>query len=422
MGSWPMSVLIFLLLFLIIASGFFSGSEIGMMSLNRYRLRHWVRKKIKRAMRVQQLLERPDRLLGVILIGNTFANILASAVATILAVRLMGDIGIAVSTIALTLVVLIFSEMAPKTVAAMYPEKVAFMVSLPLLILQKLFAPLVWLTSKVANAFLRLFGIDMDKQKVEHLSTEELRTVVHETGSLIPNEHKKMLVNILDLEKVVVEDIMVPRSEILGIDLNQPWDMILEQLEASQHTRLPIYEESIDKAVGIIHLRNVAHALIDGTLNLEMLTSLADACYYVPESTSLYSQLLNFRRARQRTGLVVDEYGDILGLVTLEDILEEVIGEFTTDIGDISRDISPQEDGSMVVDASITIRELNRALKWNFPTNGPKTLSGVIIEHLEFIPPSGTCVKIAGHPIEVMQVHNNRIKSVRVVTYPLPLS
>ena len=295
MGSLSIVTLSLILIGLILFSAFFSASEIGMMSLNQYRLRHAVRKKVRRAIRVHELLLRPDKLLSVILIGNTFATIFASAVSTILTVRLFGDSGVAISTTLLTLFILIFSEMAPKTVAAVYPEKVAYTVSLPLKWMQYLFAPLVWLSSLIANRFLLLFGIDVTRKKSEALNTDELRTVVHETGHLIPNEHRKMLVNILDLERVTVEDIMCPRNEILGIDLDQSWDLVLEQIETSQHTRLPLYREYIDKIEGIIHLRQVATALLEEELNEKKLLELAEKPYFILESVTLYAQLLNFK-------------------------------------------------------------------------------------------------------------------------------
>lgn len=414
MGSLSISTLVMILMACILFSAFFSAAEIGMMSLNRYRLRHAVRKHQKRAVRVHDLLQRPDRLLSVILIGNTFATIFASAVDTVLTVKWFGDEGVTISTIILTLVILIFSEMLPKTVAAIFPEPIAYAVSLPLKWLQRLFAPLVWLSSFVANGILRLFGVDVTKKKSEALSTEELRTVLHEAGHLIPGEHRNMLVNILDLENVTVEDIMVPRNEILGINLSQSWDNILEQLETAQHTRLPLYRDSMNQIIGMIHLRKVATALVEEEFDEQRLLALADEPYFIVETATLYSQLLQFRKSKQRVGLVIDEYGEIQGLVTLEDILEEIVGQFTTDKADVSPDISPQDDGCIVVDGTITIRELNRQLDWKLPTDGPKTLNGLITEHLEFIPPAGTCLKIHNYFIEVIQVQNNRIKTAKM--------
>lgn len=414
MEQLSVSTLLIILVVLIVCSAFFSGSEIGMMSLNRYRLRHLVRQKHKGAIRVNRLLSRIDRLLGVILIGNTFANILASAVATILAVRLWGNLGVAIATIGLTLIVLIFAEIAPKTVAAMYSQRIAFLVAIPLAILLKLLYPLVWFANMLASGFLRLCGIDTKQQHTEHLSGEELRTVVRESGVLIPQEHKEMLTSILDLEKVTVEDIMVPRSEIIGIDLNEPWEDILQQLENSQHTRLPLYNDDINQVQGIVHLRDVLGLIVDEDLSKETLIEAAHGSYFVPEATPLHTQLLNFQSAKCRSGLVVDEYGDVLGLVTLEDILEEIVGEFTTDAAAISKDINIQGDGSVIVDGSTTIREVNRVMKWQLPTNGPRTINGLVIEYLEDIPTSGTSLMITKHAFEILLVKDNRVKTVSI--------
>lgn len=414
MADVSSSLLLIILVILVVLSAFFSGSEIGMMSLNRYRLRHAVRKKHRAAIRVDKLLKRPDRLLAVILIGNTFANIVASAAATILAARLWGDYGIAIATVILTLIILIFSEMAPKTLAAFHPEKVAYAVSLPLKVLQWCFSPFIWLTGFIANGFLRLLGVNVSQAKSEHLSPDELRNVVNEAGGLIANEHKKMLVNILDLEKVTVEDIMIPRNEILGIDIDDEWEDILHQLETSQHTRLPVFKEDINQVKGVLHVRHVSNRLAGSDFTLDTLLQSLEECYFVPEATNLYTQLLNCRKEKQRTCLVVDEYGDIQGLVTLEDILEEIVGEFTTDMAASSADVIPQDDGSVMVDGGISLRELNRSMRWHFPTSGPKTLSGLIIEYLEAIPPANTCLQIDNYQMEITQVKSNMVKSVRI--------
>lgn len=404
-----------ILLCLIIISGFFSGAEIGMMSLNRYRLRHLAKQKNKHALRVSKLLDRPDKLLSVILIGNTLANIIASMVATLIGQRLYGDAGVAIAAIILTMVILVVSEMTPKTLAALYPQKVAFICSVPLKFLQSAFAPLVKLTSWSASGILRMLGISMDQSQKEMLTNEELRSVVHESGGLIPSEHKSMLISLLDLEQARVEDIMVSKSDIVGIDIDQPWADVLEQLESSQHTRLPLYKTSIDNLVGLVHLRKVLNLMLDEELNETSLLDAAESPYFIPEATSLDLQLLNFRKMKRRSCFVVDEYGDLQGLVTMEDILEEVVGEFTTDISDLSQDITHQEDGSVIVDASITLRNLNRLLNWQMPLLGPRTLSGLIIEHLGYIPPADCCLKIKQFHIEILKVGENTIKSVRII-------
>lgn len=404
-------LILFLMLFV---SAFFSGSEIGMMSLNRYRLRYLVKKKNKQAIRVNQMLMRPDRLLSVVLIGNTLGNIVASTAATLIGQRLYGEVGVAVATVLLTIVILIFSELAPKTIAALYPEKIAFLCSLPLKILQIIFLPIVQAISWTTNGLLRLLGIKLNPEHKEVLSGEELRSVVHEAGLLVPNEHKTMLISLLDLERGAVEDIMVPKADIIGIDLEQPWDSLIEQLETAQHTRLPLYRGSIEYLVGMVHLRDILNLVLDDEFNMESLLDIAEEPYYIPEATPLNIQLLNFQKMKRRSCFVVDEYGDLQGLVTMEDILEEVVGEFTTDMAALSRDIMPQDDDSIIVDGSLTIRNLNRIMKWHLPFLGPRTVSGLIIEYLGYIPPAECCMKIDNYYIEILKVSENTIKSLRM--------
>ncbi|KGP64363.1 hypothetical protein EP47_00535 [Legionella norrlandica] len=411
----PLSTLLILLFLLICLSAFFSGSEIGMMSINRYKLRHLVKNNNKQAIRVNHMLARPDKLLSVVLIGNTLANIVASTLATLIGQRFYGDAGVAIATALLTMVILVFAEMTPKILAAIYPQQVAFAASLPLNILEWLFSPLVHFISFISNGVLRLFGISINRIQKEVLTGEELRSVVHEAGGLMPVEHKSMLISLLDLEQATVEDIMVPKADIVGIDLDLPWVELLEQLETAQHTRLPIYHSSIENLVGMIHVRNVLNLAIEDKLTLENLLNSAEAPYFIPEATPLNIQILNFRKMKRRSCFVVDEYGDILGLVTMEDILEEIVGEFTTDIAALSRDIIPQEDGSVIVDGSITIRHLNRMLSWTLPLIGPRTLSGLIIEHLGYIPPPDSCVAIDNYHIEILRVSDNIIRGVRMI-------
>lgn len=411
--QFSLITLMIILVFLVLISGFFSGSEIGMMSLNRYRLRHLVKKNHKQAMRVNQLLLSPDKLLSVVIIGNTLANIFASMVATIIGQR-YGNTGVAIATALLSLVILVIAEMTPKTLAAIHPQSVAFAASLPLKILQTLMAPLVYLISWVTNAILRLCGITMDQAHREALSTEELRSVVHEAGGLLPVEHKSMLISLLELEQATVEDIMIPTSDIVGIDLNKSWYEILDQLETAQHTRLPLYKDSIDQLVGMVHVRNVLNLALEESLDKDNLIKVADAPYFIPEGTPLNVQILNFQKEKKRSCFVVDEYGDLQGLVTLEDILEEVVGEFTTDIAALCKDITKQVDGSVIVDASITLRHLKRVLGWQLPALGPRTLSGLIIEYLGYIPPADCCLVIEAYQIEILKVSDNMIKNVRM--------
>lgn len=385
-----------------------------MMAINRYRLRHLAAHGNKAAQRVNRLLERPDRLIGVILLGNNFVNILASSIATVIAVDLMGEAGIPIAAALLTLVILVFSEVTPKTVAALHPEKVAFPFSYLIRPLLILLYPLVWVLNIISNNLLKLLGISQEDTDAHRLSSEELRTVVHEAEGIISKKHQQMLLGIMDLEKVTVEDIMIPRNEVIGIDLNAPQDIIEDQIANSQHTRLPLYRESIDNVVGMIHLRKVIHLFKHEEFSKKALEEIAKDLYFVPAGTPLSIQLLNFQRHERRVGLVVDEYGDIQGLITIEDILEEVVGEFTSNPDSLNPAIHPQEDNTVLVDASIAIRELNRIMQWNLPTEGPKTLNGLILDYLEAIPEAGISLLLEGYPIEIVQVTNNAVKMVRV--------
>ncbi len=410
----PIWMLLGILALLILLSAFFSGSETGLISLNRYRLRHMAKTGHAGAVRASDLLQRPDKLIGLILLGNNFVNILASSIATIIALRLIGDDGIMVATLLLTVVVLIFSEITPKTLAALHPERFAFPATLFLKPMLRVLYPLVWLINTIPNALLRLIGVSQEDMATHNISSEELRTVVNEAGAMIPRRHQKMLLSILDLEKVTVEDIMVPRSEIVGIDLDDDWETIEKQIRTSQHTRLPVFRGDIDNVQGFIHLRNVLALRRQQEINKEDLESLIRETYFIPEGTALNTQLLHFQHQRRRIGLVVDEYGDIQGLVTLDDILEEIVGEFTTDPATSSKDIHPQEDGTFLVDGSTNIRELNRIMHWDLTTDGPKTLNGMITEYLETIPEPGTSLLLEGYPIEIMQTSSNTIKTVRI--------
>ncbi len=414
MDDVPLGVLFGTLVVLILLSAFFSGSETGLMALNRYRLRHLVKAGHPGAIRASRLLERPDRLIGLILLGNNFVNILASSLATIIALRLMGEPGIAVAAGLLTLVVLIFSEVAPKTFAALHPERVSFPASFILYPMLRVLSPIVRVVNAVANALLRMLGVPLDEASVTHLNEEELRTVVMEAGAMIPRRHQKMLLSILDLERVTVEDIMVPRNEIVGVDLDDDWEVILEQLTASQYTRMPVYQESIDNVLGFLHVRRILPLVARNELTPDTLRAAVREPTFIPEGTPLNRQLLNFQRQKRRIGLVVDEYGDIQGLATLEDILEEIVGEFTTDPSASIRDVVPQEDGSYLVDGSANIRELNRTMQWRLPTDGPKTLNGVILEYLEHIPEASTSLMLAGYPMEIVQAKDNAVRKVRI--------
>ena len=413
MDAISTGMLFSILIFLILVSGFFSGSETGLMSLNRYRLRHLADKKHKSAMRAFRLLQKPDKLIGVILLGNNFVNILASAIATILGIRLLGEAGVLAATAILTVVILVFAEVTPKTLAAMHPEKFALPATLILEPLLRLLYPFVWFVNLSSKLIFKILGIQQTTSS-DKLSSEELRIVVNEAATMIPKGHQKMLLSILDLEKVTIDDIMVPRNEIIGIDLEDDWSDIIKQLAETQHTRLPVYESDIDHIVGIIHIRRALRFFHMEDATKDDFRKIIREAYFVPTNTPLNTQLLNFQHERRRNAMVVNEYGDILGLVTLEDILEEIVGEFTTDPSATRKDVQTKEDGSYLIDGSITVRELNKILGWKLPIEGPKTLNGLIIEYLEHIPAPGTSMMLDNYPIEIIQTTKNAVKTVLI--------
>lgn len=394
---------------------FFSMAEAGILSVNRYRLKHLV-KVSKGAKRVAELLERPDRLFGVILMGNTFITISSASIAATLGARIIGGhMGVIISDITLTFVLLIFAEVSPKTWATLYPEKAAFPTSLILKYLLKLLYPVVWAANCVSNGFLRLCGVNLSEAGIQQgITQEELRTVVHEATGRIPSKHRKMLLSILDLEKVTVDDIMVPRIDVTGLDLENEWDAVVGQLANTQHTFLPVYEGDLNNLIGVMHAKKALHLLIDEDFTEEKLRKSLSQAFFIPTGTSLTKQLINFQHAKERLALVVDEYGDIIGLITLEDILEEIVGEFTTDMSEAYVAILAQDDGAYLVEGSITIRQFNRIVDWKFPISEAKTMNGLVIEHLQTIPEEGTCCLLGNIPIEVVHVQDNRIKTIKV--------
>ena len=414
MDTIPLPFLFMVLGGLIILSGAFSSSETALMTLNRYRLRHLSRHGNRGARRAERLLARPDRLIGIILLGNNFVNIAASSIATLIALRLGGQGALAAATGLLTLTILIFAEVAPKTLAALRPERVAFPAAFVLGPLLRILYPLVWLTNIVANTLLRMLGVNPAEGGETALSREELRTVVNETGAMIPQRHQRMLLGILDLDQATVDDIMVPRNEVVGIDLSEDWSRITEQIANSEYTRLPVFEGGVDNIRGILHVRRVLTAMLDGALTRERLLEHVRDPYFVPEGTPLHQQMLNFQSERRRIGLIVDEYGEFHVLVTLEDILEEIVGEFTTDPAEAVRDIHRQSDGSYLAAGNASVRELKRLLGWDLPAEGPKTLNGLILEQLETIPEPGISLLIDGHPVTVLQAEENRVKVARL--------
>ena len=419
MNDIPLYYIFLLLLLLILLSAFFSGSETGLISLNRYRLKHLAEKNHGGALRALNLLSNPEKLISLILLGNNFINIIITQVATYLGYRLYGEAGIAIATGVLTLVLLLFAEITPKTLAAARPERFAFPAAYVYQPLSKILAPVVFVINWLAQMFIRPFSPRDNVNVSDALNSDELRVAVAETSGLIPESHRDMLISILDLETVTVDDIMVPRNEIVGIDLAENWNDTLKQITNLSYTRIPIYSENIDNLIGLAQLRKILPLMMDGEFNPESLATITRPSYFIPEGTPLTTQLINFRKNKRRMGFVVDEYGDVQGLVTIEDILEEIVGEFTTDPSALHQDFYMDADGNYLVDGSTHVRVLNRNLQIDLPTNGPKTLNGLILEHMEFIPDAGTSLKIADYPIEVMQVKGNMIKTVRLQTKPV---
>lgn len=414
MDEIPLSVLLGALVFLVLLSGFFSAAEIALLTLNRYRLRNLVRQQHRGALLAQKLLEHPDRLLGVILVGNNFANIAASSIATLLALELYGEKAVAAAAGLLTFVILVFAEVAPKTLAALKPERIAFPIAYVLRPLLFLLYPLVFFTNILANGLLRLLGVSLARKSTDEITAEELRALVREADILIPDTHQDMLLAILELEKVSVDDVMVPRGEIEGIDLDADWHEIASKLGTSRYTRLPVYRGNFDNVVGMVHLRKVMRLMHTGEFSRETFMPLIIEPFFIPQGTPLSTALLNFRASKRRVALVVNEYGDILGLVTLEEILEEIVGDFTTPGSSLAEEIQPQADGSFLVHGSVTLRDLNRRLDWSLPTSGPKTLNGLITEYLEDLPEAGTSLRLDGYQVDVVRTRGTAVQLARI--------
>jgi len=419
MDELSLIYLVLILVILVILSAYFSSSETAMMSLNRYRLKHLADRKYKGAKRVHQLLERPDRLIGLILLGNNFVNILAAMIVSLITLRIYGPDGLLFSSIALTAIILVFAEVMPKTVAAIRPERVAFPSSIVLKALMLIFYPLVWVLNKISNGLLGIFGITNIKRSEDPLSREELRTVVKEAGGVIPHKHRQMLFGILDLENATVEDIMIPKSEMYGINLEDDWIVIRDHILSSRHTRLPCYKGNLSNVKGMLHLRRITKHVGSPDFDLHTVLSALVPPYFVPAQTDLYMQLVNFQKERERIAFVVDEYGDLEGLVTLEDILEEVVGEFTTDPADQIKDVIRINDETFIIDGSANIREVNREHNLGLPEDGPKTLNGLILETLEDIPTPGTTFRLDHIIIEVIKTLERSVKAAKIsVTLP----
>lgn len=414
MTEIPLSTLFGLLVILIILSAFFSSSETGLVALNRYRLRHHVKAGYRGAKLAQALLAKPDRMFGLILLGNNSVNIMAASIATVIALRLLGESGVWISTIVLTFVVLIFAELMPKTLAAMHPQRIAYPASLILAPLLKLLYPLVWLINLIASLILRPFGVKSTNTQHEALSREELRVVLQESARHISSDHQQMLLNILDLEHGSIDDVMVPRQDIVGIDLAEPWEETIDRLSQTVHTRLPVWEGDLENMLGLLHVRSVLPRLSKGMLDKDSLLKATRSPYYIPEGTTLTQQLLQFQSRERRLGMVVDEYGDIQGLVTLDDILEEIVGEYTTEGVVPQRKIRQHEDGSYLIDGSASLRMLNRRLNFELPTTEANTLNGLILEHLESLPEGRTCLTIGNYRMTIVDLADKRIRKVQL--------
>lgn len=413
----PLHIMLIALVFLLVLSGFFSLSETSMMAINRYRLRHLAKQGHRGARLTIKLLDHTDRLLGVILLGNNLLNTASATLVAIIVATLFAhdDFALIMGTIAVTFAILVFSEITPKVIAAAYPERIALAASYVLTPLLIIFYPIVWFVNLFVSGLLILFRLKPQKGSLEQkISTEELKTLVLEGGHFIQHKHQSMLLNLFDLETITVDDVIVPRSQIEAIDLNADDEIIHTQLLTCHHTRLPLYRERLDNIVGIVHVRKVLNQMQGGKITAATLEKVMREPYFIPAGTSLFSQLQLFQENQKRVGLVVDEYGEWLGLVTLEDIVEEIIGEFTTQAPNLTSTFSKQEDGSFIVEGSTLLRELNRKLGFQFPLDGPKTLNGLILEYFEDIPEAGTGLSIAGYPMEVIQTKNRVVKTVKI--------
>lgn len=412
-GSHPL-VLWAALVILLLISAFFSGSETGMMSLNRYRLRHQ-RKKSAGARRAAKLLAKPDKLIGLILIGNNSVNILAAIIANMLAIIYVGkEAAPWVATASLTVLVLVFSEVTPKTIAAQNPEWFAFKASHILKPLLQLFSPLVWMVNTLTNGMVSLLGFDPNKDRDDGLDTEELKSLVDISGHKLSDSHQGMLRGILDLENTTVEDIMIPRNEVKGLDLEENIDDLMNSILDSEYTRQPIYEGDINNIIGIFHGRKAYHLLRSKKVTHNAIKRFAEEAYFIPESTTLTKQLLNFRQTKNRFAVVVDEYGEMQGLVTLEDILEEIVGDFTTNTADEVKDVIARSDGSYEIDGAATIREINKATGWTLPIDGPKTLNGLALEQLQSIPDGNVSFLVEDYRFETEKINGTMVKKVCV--------
>ena len=406
-------MLITSIFFLLCLSAFFSSAETGMMALNRFKLKHLVKQRNKSAIRANKLLQRPDRLLGIILIGNNFVNILAAALTTILCLRLFGDSGVLIGSIILTMIVLIFAEVTPKTFAANYSEKVALPSSLILKFLQKLLYPLVWIVNFFSNSILKLLGVK-EKESEEDLSPEELKSILENSGDLIPSRYQEMLLSVLELDKISIDEVMIPKNEIIGIDLSKDIEEIGDFLKDSKKEFFPVFDQNLDDIKGIINLYGINSFLSSQKKDTESLLQNSEEVYFALENTSLNIQLNNFQKDKKKVAVVFDEYGSVKGMVDIKDILEEIVGEISDPHEEVKIDIKEQKDGSYLIDASISVREVNKRLGWDLPLSGPKTLNGLILENTETIPEANISLEIENYLIETVLIKDNMIKFTKV--------
>lgn len=407
------------ILILLFLSAFFSSSETGMMALNRFRLKHLIKQKDKSAIRANKLLQRPDRLLGIILIGNNFVNILAAALTTILCLRLFGDSGVFIGSIILTMIVLIFAEVTPKTFAANYAEKVALPASIILKFLQKILYPLVWIVNFFSNSILKLFGVE-EKQSDDDLSPDELKSILENSGDLIPSRYQEMLLSVLELDKISIDEVMIPKNEVIGVDLSKDINEIKSFLESSKKEFFPIFDQNLDDIKGIIDLYGINSFLSSNKHDKDSLLDNSEEVYFALENTSLNIQLNNFQKDKKKVAIVLDEYGSVKGIIDIKDILEEIVGELADPHDEAKVDIKKQKDGSYLIDASISVREVNKRLGWNLPLSGPKTLNGLILENTETIPEANISLEIENYLIETILIKDNMIKFTKVTELSPP--
>ncbi len=414
MDEYSTGTLFVALLILFVLSAFFSGSETALMALNRYRVRRLAESGHRGAKQAQKLLAKPDLLIGLILLGNNVVNILIAQLSAYIGYRLHGELGIAVATFILIFAILVFAELAPKTFGALHSEKFAFPAAILYVPLLTVAYPFVRMVNLFANALLHLFGIRTQGRPFTSLTHEELRTAVKDEGTRISDEHQKMLLGILDLEKNSVEDIMIPKNEIVGVDLDDDWDAVVNRLQNISYTRVPAYRGDMDNVVGFLHLRKLLPGTLHKGLNPKQLEEVLREPYFIPEGTNLKKLLFEFQDKKRRLSLVVDEFGDIQGLVTLEDLLEEIVGEFTNDPATDNVEIRPQRDGTYLIDGGAHVRDVNEMLQGTLHEDGPKTINGLVLEHMESIPKAGTSLLIDGYPIEVVKMKSNAVRTVRV--------